>query len=161
MKQILKAVLGFSLVIGLLNSNAFSQLPNFKFYNSKKEPFTKANIKPDLATVVFLFNPYCETCQGLGTAIIEAQNLFKETQFLFVTQNEELSALTYFSNEILIPSKRKHPFYLVRDLDYEFDTFFGKSDVPTILVYNKAGKLVKRYTKEATAAEIAKATTLP
>lgn len=160
MKNIFQCLLFFCLGV-LFVSQGMAQLPNFKFYNSKKEAFTKANLKPDMATVVFLFNPYCETCQGLGTAIIEAQQMFKDTQFLFVTNNEELSALSYFSNEILIPSKRKFPFYLVRDLDYEFDTFFGKSEVPTILVYNKAGKMVKRYTKEATPAEIAKAALLP
>ncbi|MCS6904029.1 MAG: redoxin family protein [Bacteroidia bacterium] len=123
-------------------------LPNFKFNNAiNGGAFTKTNLKQGLATIVILFSPDCEHCQQQAKWIREGASKFADNvQFMWVSFESNIELIRNFPNKFL--SGVKAPMYFLHDPNLDFDKYFGNSEVPTILVYDSKGQLVKVFRTE-------------
>jgi len=128
-------------------------LPSFLFYTTKEIPFTKMQVSSSKPLVVMFFDPGCDHCQKQAEWIRAAEAKFAPgTQFLFVSiaQPAEIDA---FEKKYFAGTKLDVKF--VYDKKFAFDGYFGYSVAPTILIFDSKGNMVKRYTEEASADEIA------
>lgn len=140
-----------SLIFSLLGATLlFAQpatLPNFKFNAVSGGAFTKANLKQGLATVVILFSPDCEHCQQQAKWIREGASKFSNNvQFVWVSFEENIELIRNFPVKFL--NGVKTPMYFLQDPNLEFDKYFGDSEVPTVLIYDSKGQLVKAFRSE-------------
>ncbi len=128
-----------------------AQLPAFAFATPAGGIFTEANLKKGMATVVLFFEPDCEHCVKQATWLREGAAHLPNTQYLWVSwaAAEQIAAFNkqYFGNMM------NHHF--VKDAKYTIDKSFGYCTVPTVLVFDKAGKFKKAYNAETAAEEIA------
>jgi thiol-disulfide isomerase/thioredoxin len=146
MKKIVSSLIFSFLGIALLFAQP-TALPNFKFNAVSGGVFTKANLKPGLATVVILFSPDCEHCQQQAQWIREGAAKFQNNvQFMWVSFEENVELIRSFPGKFL--SGVKTPMYFLHDPNLEFDKYFGDSQVPTILVYDSKGQLAKAFRSE-------------
>lgn len=154
----LDSVLGIS---GLFVNNAFAQdptappavMPNFRFYTTDSKPFGKENLKANIPTVIFYFDPTCEHCIQQTQWIKESISSFKGAQIVYVTWEDDITKIDAFKNKyysgVTTPT-----ITFTKDNDYKIDKYFGESQVPSIFVYDKDRKFKKVFRKEAPAAEI-------
>lgn len=129
-------------------------LSEFKFIRPNGQPFTKANLKAGAATVVIFFDPDCEHCQQqaqwLKTDIAKLKST--NVQFMWVSTADPKPIADFekrFFTGITTP-----PIYFAQDKDYNFDNYFGYSEVPNIKVYDSKGKFVKEFKKEVAINEL-------
>ncbi|MCS7084781.1 MAG: redoxin domain-containing protein [Bacteroidia bacterium] len=146
----------FFLAAGLYAQNTPAKLQDFKFYDAAGKPFGKANLMPGQALLVFYFNPDCDHCQQQakwiheGLAKIKAQN----AQMMWVS-DAEMNDIVNF-RKTYFPSNVGVPMFFVQDKDMKIDDWFGYSEVPTILVYDRSGNFVVKFKKETTVEELIK-----
>lgn len=128
-------------------------LKDFKFYTTTGSAFSKANLNTKLATIVILFSPDCEHCQQQAKWIQEGAAKLKNVQIVWVSFHEVAKDIQEFPSRFL-PSV-KIPMYFLQDKNFEFDSYFGESNVPSIFVYDSAGKFVKDFRNEVEISKLA------
>ena len=150
----LKYLTALSICLLVLSASLQAQknLPAFSFNDLDGRAFTKADLREDLPTIVFFFDPYCDHCQQQAKWIKEAGDQFKDIQMVWVTTESETKASQEFSLEYFGGGKWEHVYFLI-DSNFLFDGFFGYSEVPSIYIYNASGQRLKSFSKE-TPAEI-------
>lgn len=130
-------------------AHAQKELPDFVFTDLEGNAFTRSHLQGDLPTIAIFFDPYCDHCDQQAEWITEAASRFEEVQMIWVTTEEQAPSVDFrkrhFDNTSL-----KHV-YILRDTEFMFDGYFGYSEVPSIYLFNKAGKRVKSFTKETPA----------
>lgn len=129
-------------------------LPAYSFVGVDGQAVSNAQLAKAVPTVVVFFDPDCDHCQRQAQWIRASESLFGRTQFLWVS-TAELNAIKAFSPKYLAGAKLKHTF--AKDAKYQFDSWFGYSVAPTVLAFDAAGKLVKTWSNEVAADEIAAA----
>ena len=125
------------------------QLPAFSFKDLKEQKFTREQVKTGIPTIVIFFDPYCDHCAQQADWIAGSADAFKQINLVWVTTEmkdatEEFVA-THFSG-----AKLPYQHFLL-DTEFMFDGYFGYSEVPSIYLYNAAGKRVKSLDKETPA----------
>jgi|YNPMSStandDraft_2_1061718.scaffolds.fasta_scaffold01045_7 thiol-disulfide isomerase/thioredoxin len=149
------------LVITVLCSSAYAQnkkdfsptFPQFEFYKPNGELFTNQNLQKGKATIVIFFDPDCDHCQKQASWIAASPESFKNAQLLWVS-TAEANAINTFGKTYF--PKFPAPVYFVKDKNYKFDSYFGYSVAPTILVYSSTGQLQKSFKNEVAVAELVK-----
>jgi thiol-disulfide isomerase/thioredoxin len=149
MKQLL---IFLAFLIGLLIGGlAQSQLPAFSFTDLEGKEFTQQNLETGMATVVMFFDPYCDHCEQQAEWIREAEDKFKDVQFLFVTTEPEQQPTALFREKHFGNTSLEHVHFLI-DSNFMFDGYFeGYYEVPSILIYSAEGKRLKVLSKETPA----------
>ena len=116
-------------------------LPNFSFYNLDSVATNNSFLKKGRAVCIFYFNAECEHCQYEAKEINKNIALFKNAQLVMVSFNTiadiKKFALQYGLN---FPNLT-----FLQDPKYQFATWFGKTSVPSVFIYNAQHKLVKEY----------------
>ncbi len=136
------------------NKEGFSPiLPNFQFFKPNGEIFTNQNLEKGKATIVFFFDPDCDHCQKQADWIAASPESFKNAQLLWVS-TAEANAINIFHKSRF--ANYPHKIYFVKDKNYKFDSWFGYSVAPTILVYSSSGQLQKSFKNEVAVSELIK-----
>lgn len=105
------------------------------------------------ATVVIYFSPDCEHCQYEASALKKNIASFHRVQIIMITRAgpDEIKAFEKSYGLYGIPF-----IHFLWDRDDLFSKTFGTMEFPSIFVYNKDYKLVKRYIGETKIAAIVK-----
>lgn len=149
----MKKVLLLSLVLLFaLAASAQSSL-KFAFKDLAGKDFTQANLKPGMPVMVFFFDPYCDHCEAQAKAIREAKAKFAHVQFVWVT-TESAEAAKKFRDAQFGPTFPN--MHVLTDPKFQFDAYFGYTEVSTSHLFNKDWKKTKTFTHETTAAELLK-----
>lgn len=136
------------------NKQGFApNLPNFEFVKPNGQPFSNQNLQKGKATIVFFFDPDCDHCQKQADWIAASPESFKNAQLLWVSTAEP-DAINIFHKQRF--AKFPYPVYFVKDKNYKFDSWFGYSVAPTILVYSSTGQLQKSFKNEVAVSELVK-----
>lgn len=116
-------------------------LPNFSFYNLDSVVTNNSFIKEGKPICVFYFNADCEHCQYEAKEIKKNIVLFKNAQIVMVSFNTKVDIKKFIQQYGL-----NYPnITFLQDPKYQFATWFGKTSVPAVYIYNAQHKLVKEY----------------
>ncbi|MBE9469057.1 MAG: redoxin domain-containing protein [Bacteroidetes bacterium] len=121
-------------------------IPNFSFtnvYNNKL--FTNKNLEKNKATLIIYFNTECEHCEYEIKQISKQNEKFQNFQIVMVSF-EDADTLKMFATKYHL--NKLANIYLLEDKEIKFDSIFGKSPLPSSFIYNKNGKLVKKFKGE-------------
>lgn len=97
-------------------------------------------------TVLFYFDPHCEHCQQEANQLKKQPQAFQNAQ-LFWLSTERLWVLRAFEKEYAL--QKTIPSLTIAQISPQAaDKQFGFRTVPTILIYDAEGNLVKKYVGE-------------
>lgn len=145
-------------VMSLYTQYAHAQgrkLPVFSFEDLAAKPFTPANLKAGIPTIVFFYDPYCDHCAQQAEWMKGAQAKIKNVNLVWVTTERDIKAIQDFQ-KLHFGGTTLDKVYFLIDKKFKFDSYFGYTEAPGIYVYNKEGFLAKSFTKETPAAEVLK-----
>ncbi len=146
--------LGFYSLTTAQNKEGFAQtFPNFQFVKPNGELFTNQNLQKGKATIVIFFDPDCDHCQKQADWIAASPESFKNAQLLWVS-TAEADAINIFHKTRF--GKYPNAVFFAKDKNYKFDSIFGYSVAPTILVYSSTGQLQKSFKNEVAVTELVK-----
>jgi peroxiredoxin len=116
-------------------------LPNFSFYNVDSVAFSRNFLKKGKPVCIFYFNAGCEYCQYEAREISKNIALFKDTQILMVSFNT-IADIKKFALE----HNLNYPnIVFLQDPNFQFSTWFGKTGVPSVFIYDAQHRLVKEF----------------
>ena len=131
---------------------AQQQLPEFSFLSLEGEKFSSENLKNNLPVITLYFDPYCDHCEQQAKWIRAAENHFQNVQLLWVSM-EQPEAVTEFKNKYFKGSTLKH-LHFVLDTEYQFDKYFGYSEIPSVYIYNQKWLRVAEFHQETEAEKL-------
>ena len=116
-------------------------IPSFTIMKSPDSTaFSKRDLKRNIATVFFVFNPDCEYCQHETRDLLKNINKFKNAQIIMVSYMP-YDMISDFYKEYKIS---KYPgITMGKDNDYLFLKFFKLKILPSTIVYDSNGKFKK------------------
>ncbi|WP_299520035.1 peroxiredoxin [Winogradskyella sp.] len=117
-------------------------IPEFEFLTLEQQPFSKANLKPNLNTIFIYFNSECDFCQHEAQSISDNLDTFKDEQFIFVSI-EPIETIKQFSGKYNLGNKPNITF--LYDSNRTFSSQFDANTIPYLLIYNKNQKLIKKH----------------
>lgn len=109
-------------------------LPAFDFEAMDGSRVTLADMPADKPVIVFYFDPFCDHCQKEAGWINDNPQLFKDITLLWASWGD-LKDIKEFPAKYL--PNIKSTLFVTRDDKFEFDNYFGYSEIPSIYVYNK------------------------
>ncbi|MEM7035506.1 MAG: redoxin domain-containing protein [Bacteroidota bacterium] len=119
--------------------------PEFAFEGTDGNWVTKNTLPANQPVIVFYFDPFCDHCQQEAEWITSQKELFKNITFLWVSWGE-MADIKAFPGKYL-PGVTGD-IYFTRDTKFEFDNYFGYSEIPSIYVYNAKGKRTASFKSE-------------
>ena len=149
MKYTKQIFLGLCIAFAGLSLHAQQKLPKFSFTDLEGNTFTYAQLRTDIPTLVFFFDPYCDHCQQQAAWIREAKAQLGNVQQVWVTTEEPVATQNFWDTHLGTDWDNVH---VLIDKQFLFDGYFGYSEIPSIYVYNKQGMQVKSFNKETPAA---------
>jgi Thioredoxin-like domain len=121
----------------------FPFIPPFSVFNIADSSIcTKANLLKRKPTLIILFSPDCDHCKQFISQLISNILLFTKYQILMVSFLDNSLIKKFYNDFELLKYKN---ITVVKDSSYYFGTFYALHTYPTIVVYNKKGKLVHLY----------------
>lgn len=136
--------LGFNVISIAKEKNKIAKqsetIPEFEFLTLEQQPFSKANLKPNLNTIFIYFNSECDFCQHEAQSISESIDKFKNIQLVFVT-TEPTEKIETFSKQYDLNNKENIVF--LQDNKEEFSKIFKAVSIPFTLIYDKKQQLIK------------------
>jgi thioredoxin-related protein len=116
--------------------------------------FEKANLQKNRPVMIMVFSPDCDHCQHEIKEIKSHIKLFKNAQIVMIS-NLGYHYIKKFYQEFGIA---KYP-NITMGMDYRYllGSFFNIDAVPAVFVYNKNGKFVKAFDRNASVQSIAAA----
>ena len=157
MRFIMKPVtLLFALIF--YSANAFSQpaeklpgylqnpaIPDFNIWRVEDSTaFTKKDLDPTKVTIMMVFGPECSHCKDATKKILEQIDLFKDVQIIMYAPTRHELAVNFYKEMGL----SGYPQFIVgSDPPFHLGGFYQVSSLPTLFLYDKKGKFVKKYEK--------------
>jgi peroxiredoxin len=142
----LLSYLGFIVISKAKEKNQIAKqleiIPEFVFLTLEKQPFSKANLKPDINTIFIYFNSKCDFCQHEAQSISENLDSFKNVQFIFVS-TEPIATIKQFSEQYHLNNKQNITF--LHDNLNNFSSRFDANNIPYLLIYDQNQKLIKKH----------------
>lgn len=117
-------------------------IPEFEFLTIEQQPFTKANLKPNLNTIFIYFNSECDYCQQETQSISDNLDTFKKVQFIFVS-TEPIETIQKFAKQYEL-NNQQNIIFLYDSLDI-FSSQFDATSIPYALIYDQNHKLIKKH----------------
>ena len=158
MKRILVLFIGLTLSSGVFaqekstDSKNSTEIPKFKIMNIvDSSKFTDENLEKNKRTIIIYFGADCGHCTYFTKKLMDSLSLFQKTQIIMVSSSE-YSHIQKFADDNKLSSC---PFITVgRDGDYFFITHYEIRQFPTVIVYNKKGKQIKRFESEVSISDL-------
>lgn len=160
-KFILLIYLIFSSVTGMAQADSASMylqyptIPYFTITNvSDSTKFSREDLAPKKATIIFIFSPDCGHCQQKIRSVLDNEALFTKAQIIMASPIEH-RIIKKFYEEYEIA---RYPNIIMgNDPGYFLGSFYRVKSLPAIFVYNKKGRLVEAFDDKSPIEEIAKA----
>ena len=133
---------------------ATEEIPYFTFYTLDHHRFVKDDFDTERTKFILYFNSECDHCQKqarwLKKEMKENPTAFSDLEMIFISF-EEMSMIEGFRN--------KHQFIqsnitFLQDSRLTFADKFGVGSFPSILIYSKDSKLIKKFEGETKVEEI-------
>lgn len=116
-------------------------MPAFSFKTLKNKSFTNIHLKNNTPTVFIYFNSECGFCQYEVAEIKKNIESLRDIQFLFVSEEKpELIEKFLLKNKL----EGCNNITFLYDREFGFTTVFDTMTIPTIVIYDKNKKLVKK-----------------
>ncbi len=157
MKKILSLFLLLTSYVFAQNNipqNPPAKMPKFVFYDLDRNFFTIDNLNKSKHTIVFFFDPFCDHCQKQTRIFTENASKLKNIQILFVSTEEYKALKDFYKN--YLKGKGLNA-VMLKDKNYEFDSYFSYSVAPRVFIYDKNGNFRKDFKNEASVDLILKA----
>lgn len=121
----------------------FTFIPPFSVINiAVGTTYTKDDLIKKKPTLIILFSPDCDHCKQFTKQLIAQISLFSKYQILMVSFLDNLLIKQFYTDFELW---KYHNITVAKDNTYYFGTFYAIHTYPTIVIYDKKGKLVKLY----------------
>jgi thiol-disulfide isomerase/thioredoxin len=132
------ALIGFSQVDTLPVFKRFPYVPQFTIYKAPDSTaFTREDLKRRPA-IFIIFSPDCEHCQHETKELISNIDKFKKIQIIMVTYLPYEEMIKFYKDYKIA----NYPeITMGRDTKFFFPIFYKVQNLPTIIVYDKDGKL--------------------
>ena len=116
----------------------FPYIPQFTIYKAPDSTqFTRSNLKKK-PTVFIIFSPDCDHCQRETKDLLSNFDKFKKSQIVMVTYLPYEEMMQFYKDYKIA----NYPQIIMgRDAKFFFPIFFNVHNFPSIIVYNKEGKL--------------------
>lgn len=162
-----KIVLAFILLTSFLYSEAqvkedsipaYERIPTIPPFTIMTVPdsvrFAKEDLKKKKPLVIIVFSPDCEHCRQFTKKLLAQFKLVKKAQVvMYSVLPYELVKKFYEEDKIA-----DYPGITVgRDINNFLGIFFNVRNFPTVIVYNKKGKFVKRLNGAVTVEQVVEA----
>ena len=138
--------LGYNVVTKVKEKNAIAEqlqtIPEFEFFTLEQQPFTKAELQPNLNTIFIYFKSDCDFCQYEAQNISDNFNSFKNEQIIFVS-TEPITSIQQFSEKHKLNNRQNITF--LYDNSSLFYSEFDATSIPYILIYDKNQELIKKH----------------
>ena len=127
---------------------ATENIPYFTFYTLDQQRFTKDSFDTERTKLILYFNSECDHCQKQGRwlkkGIKENPNAFKNLELIFISF-EEMSMIKDYRDQHQF---NQDNIVFLQDARLTFADKFGVASFPSILIYSKEGKLIKKFEGE-------------
>ncbi|MDO5664048.1 MAG: redoxin domain-containing protein [Bacteroidia bacterium] len=128
-------------------------IPQFEFFQLNGKPFTQDSIKEQFSAIFIYFHTDCDFCSHEAESIAEHLSGLHNSQLLFISPEPTDSIQAFAEKKNL----SNHPNVLfLQDKKRVFPVRFDVNAAPYTLVYNKNGKLIKRFNGQILAPAIIK-----
>ena len=117
-------------------------IPEFEFFTLEQQPFTKADLQPNLNTIFIYFNSDCDFCHYEAQNISDNLDSFKNVQFVFVS-TESIEVIQNFSKQYNFYNQQNITF--LYDNNSLFSSQFDATSTPYVLIYDKNQQLIKKH----------------
>lgn len=103
--------------------------------------FTKDQLKKKKALVIIIFSPDCDHCKHFTKELLENYTLVKKAQIVMASSLDYDLVKQFYEDYNIAdyPSIK-----MGRDSNYYLGSYFNIRMFPTVIVYDKKGKLVQR-----------------
>ncbi len=116
-------------------------LPDFNFYNLDSVAVSANIVNKGRPVCIFYFNADCEFCQYEAREISKNIALFKDAQILLVSFNT-IADIKKFA----LDYKLNYPnVVFLQDPNFQFSTWFGKTGVPSVFIYDAQHRLINEF----------------
>lgn len=120
-------------------------LPSIELYSLKGDKTNIRKLVKDRATVIIYFSPDCEYCQYEATELHQNFSAFQHTEIIMVTHADPAETMRFVHTYRL----DSIPFiHFLLDKNNLFSKTFGTRVFPSIFIYNKDHKLIKKFIGE-------------
>lgn len=154
----LLSYLGYNVISKTEEKNQIAKkleiIPDFEFITLEQQPFTKANLNPNINTIFIYFNSECDFCQHEAQSIRENLDSFKNVQFIFVS-SESIATIQNFSLQYNLNNQQNITF--LYDNLSTFSSQFDANSIPYLLIYDQNHKLIKKHKGQLNAKGILRA----
>ena len=130
---------------------AAEEIPYFTFTTLDNKRFTKENLDTTRTKLFYYFNSECEHCEKQGSWISKDIEIFDNLEVIFISF-EEMDAIKGYQNKFNFV---RDNITFLQDTRLTFSDKFGVGEFPSIILYAKNGKLIKKFEGETKVSEIA------
>jgi thioredoxin-related protein len=130
---------------------AAEEIPYFTFTTLDNKRFTKENLDTTRTKLFYYFNSECEHCEKQGSWISKDIEIFDNLEVIFISF-EEMDAIKGYQNKFNFV---RDNITFLQDTRLTFSDKFGVGEFPSIILYTKNGKLIKKFEGETKVSEIA------
>ena len=127
---------------------ATEEIPYFTFYTLDQQRFTKDSFDSERMKFIMYFNSECDHCQKqarwLRKGLQENSTSFKDLEMIFISF-EEMSMIKEYRDKYQFTQDN---ITFLQDSRLTFADKFGVGSFPSILIYTKEGKLIKKFEGE-------------
>jgi thioredoxin-related protein len=137
---------------------AYERIPTIPPFSIMAAPdstkFSKEDLKRKQPLIFIVFSPDCDHCKHFTKELLAKYDMVKKARIVMASSlNYDLIRNFYLEDKIV-----EYPqITMGRDANYFLGTFFSVRTYPTVVVYNKKGKFVKRFDGAVTVEKIADA----
>jgi thioredoxin-related protein len=146
--QYLKSVFFLLICTGFFSFNISAQtIPPFKMKLSNGTVFSASNLVKNKPVIIIYFAPDCEHCQVLMKQLFKKINEFKSAQIVMVTF-KPLNEVKQFEKDYNTAAYKNIKVGIESPIFY-FRYYFKLENTPFTALYDKTGKLIYSWQKEA------------
>ncbi|GHT40897.1 hypothetical protein FACS189437_07130 [Bacteroidia bacterium] len=122
--------------------NAYSDIPAFQLPDVYGNVLTEASIQKNKPTLFLFFDPGCELCHSEFNQINANQKSLSQSQLIFFSTLPADSIQRFLENIAFIPASNM---YFLVDENEKLVNLMEIHGPPTAIIYDKNGKLLKRF----------------
>ena len=132
------------------SDEAAKEIPYFTFTTLDNHRFGKDDFDNTRTKLILYFNSECEHCEKQGKWLSESIDSFNHLELTFVSF-EEMDAIKKYQDKYNFDQEN---ITFLQDTRLTFSDKFGVENFPSILLYTKKGKLIKKFEGETRVKDI-------
>ncbi len=131
---------------------AAKNIPYFTFTTLDGKRFTKDSFDRERIKFIYYFNSECEHCEKQGSWLAKDISTLDNLEVVFISF-EEMDAIKNYRDKY---NFNRDNITFLQDSRLTFSDKFGVEKFPSILIYNKKGKLIQKFEGETKVKDLLK-----